>query len=189
MTCIVGLLYKGKVYIGADSAGVDSNYNITTRKDPKVFKVGDFIIGFTTSFRMGQILQHSLKLPKPTKQEEKDIFKYMTTKFIEAVRRALKVGGFTKINSGNEVGGQFLVGYKGRLFSIESDFQVAESAAHFHAVGCGAEYALGSLHATFNTHEAFLPQPKTIIEFALLAASTFSAGVCKPFNILSEESQ
>ena len=45
-------------------------------------------------------------------------------------------------------GGSFLVAYQGRLFSIQSDYQVCETNRGFHAIGCGADYALGSLAST-----------------------------------------
>jgi len=64
MTCIVGLVENGKVYIGGDSAGV-AGLDITTRKDEKVFQKENMIFGFTSSFRMGQILRYSFKNPRP----------------------------------------------------------------------------------------------------------------------------
>lgn len=43
MTCIVGVAEGGKVWIGGDSAGVDSgNYSLTVRADRKVFRNGHF---------------------------------------------------------------------------------------------------------------------------------------------------
>ena len=42
MTCIVGLVEKGNVYIGGDSAGV-GGYSLTVRADRKVFRNGDFV--------------------------------------------------------------------------------------------------------------------------------------------------
>ena len=50
MTCIVGVAHKGAVYIGGDSAAV-AGWALTCRADHKVFKNGDFVMGFTTSFR------------------------------------------------------------------------------------------------------------------------------------------
>ncbi len=41
MTCIVGLIEKGIVYIGGDSASTD-NCDIKTIKSPKVFKKAVF---------------------------------------------------------------------------------------------------------------------------------------------------
>lgn len=60
MTCIVEIVEKDRVYIGGDSAGV-SDLDITMRKDVKVFRVGDFVFGCTSSFRMMQIIRFSFK--------------------------------------------------------------------------------------------------------------------------------
>ena len=60
MTCIVGLIDGRRVWMGGDSAGV-SGLDITVRADAKVFRNGDFLIGFTSSFRMG----HSACGPRP----------------------------------------------------------------------------------------------------------------------------
>lgn len=62
MTCIVGLVDKGSIYMGGDSAGV-AGLSVTTRADEKVFLNGPFIMGFTTSFRMGQILRYKFVPP------------------------------------------------------------------------------------------------------------------------------
>ena len=73
----------------------------------------------------------------------------------------------------------FLVAYKNRLFRIENDFQVAESLNGIDAVGCGADYALGSLHIL--TKQNLTPKEKVLK--SLETASFFSAGVSKPFVI------
>ena len=83
MTCIVGLKHNGKVWIGGDSAGV-AGLSITVRKDPKVFVREKVVIGFTTSFRMGQLLMQKLRVPK--RHADTDPFEYMITDFIEADR-------------------------------------------------------------------------------------------------------
>jgi len=93
MTCIVGVVDKGKVYMGADSAGV-GGLDLRVRKDPKVFKNGPFLIGCTSSFRMIQLLQYSFKAPRHDKSLSED--KYMATKFIDAVRECFSGGGFCK---------------------------------------------------------------------------------------------
>lgn len=63
MTCIVGLVDQGNVWIGGDSAGV-GGYDLMLRADQKVFRNGDFLMGFTSSFRMGQLLRYKLSPPK-----------------------------------------------------------------------------------------------------------------------------
>lgn len=47
MTCIVGIEHGGRVHLGADSAG-STGWTLTVRADEKVFKVGPFVMGFTT---------------------------------------------------------------------------------------------------------------------------------------------
>ena len=180
MTCIVGMIEKNKVYIGGDSAGV-SGLNVTVRKDTKVFKVGKFIIGCTSSFRMIQLLRFSFHPPK--KHEDTDLYQYMCTDFVNALLSCFKDGGFAEINSSVENGGTFLVGVDGRLFTIGDDFQVGESADGFDSVGCGSSFSKGALHILKDQKLS----PESKIKIALESAVRFSGGVRPPFVIENEQ--
>jgi hypothetical protein len=167
-----------KVIIGGDSASI-ADSSIFIRKDVKVFRNNGFIIGCTSSFRMIQLLRFSFK---PPEINTKDIYEYMCTDFINAVRTCFKDGGYLqKYTDGDEKGGTFLVGYKNRLFKIENDFQVAENLNGIDAVGCGADFALGALFS--------LSKQETSIEQkvlkALESAEFLSNGVCRPFVLIS----
>ena len=177
MTCIVGLVDNGKVYMGADSAGV-AGYDLMLRADQKVFQNGDFLMGFTSSFRMGQLLRYKLNPPKL--HSDDDLYQYMVAQFAESVRTCLKEGGYTHNDNGKESGGTFLVGVKGRLFSIHDDFQVAEFQDSFCAVGGGADFALGVLYATAGKDMA----AEDRVKLALQAAEHFNAGVRGPFVVV-----
>lgn len=172
MTAIVGVQHEGRVYIGGDSAGV-AGYAITVRSDVKVFRNGPYVMGFTTSFRMGQLLRYSFAPPKPTG----DLDAFMVTTFVDSARDCLREGGWLTRESEQESGGSFLVGAAGRLFQIDPDFQVGHSSDDYLAVGCGSDIALGSLHTTQGL------KPKARIHLALDAASHHSAGVCPPYTI------
>lgn len=178
MTCIVGYKDNGKVYIGGDSAGV-GGYDIQTRLDKKVFVNGEFVMGFTTSFRMGQLLHYKLKVPE--RFPSMDVMEYMVTIFIDAVRQCLKDGGYAHKEAEVEQGGVFLVGYQGRLFRIDNDYQVGEVLEGYDSCGCGEAYALGALAA--------LSKSDLEVEYAIIVAletaAKFSAGVRGPFNIVS----
>lgn len=176
MTCIAGLVAEGKVWMGADSAGA-SGYDLKVRADKKLVVIGQFLMGFTTSFRMAQVLSHGFTPPQ--RHPDRDVMAFMVCEFIDSVRNALKAAGYARKDSEVESGGDFLVGYEGRLFHICSDYQVAESADAFNAVGCGAAYAQGSLFSTPD-----LP-PHARIAMALRAAEAMSAGVRGPFVSLS----
>jgi ATP-dependent protease HslVU (ClpYQ) peptidase subunit len=177
MTAIVGLAHNSRVYVGGDSAGVDG-FSLVVRADTKVFHNGPYLFGFTTSFRMGQLIRHALVPPEP----DGSLDKFMSTTFIDAVRSCLKEGGWARKESDREEGGTFLVGILGRLFVVYDDYQVGQAAAGYAAVGCGAELALGALFATEGTDM----KPRRRVTLALQAAERFSAGVRGPFICLAQ---
>ena len=176
MTCIVGLRNGGVVHVGGDSAGI-AGWEVTVRADPKVFVSGAYAMGFTSSFRLGQLLQFRLKLPEPPRSPKR-LYPFMVGEFVEAVRECLKTGGVATKEKEAEQGGTFLVGVRGRLFVVESDYQVVEPAAPFAAIGSGAPYALGSLATSRGS-------PAARVRQALAVAERFSAGVRAPFRLLT----
>ena len=181
MTCIIGLISKDAIWMGADRLASGGNVK-RTRLDPKVFKrrtkFGDFLIGYTTSYRMGQILQYRLNIPQ---YNDEDIMEYMVEQFIESVREILKASGFAQVQNEVEQGGWFLVGFRGHLFSILPDYQVARVAEPYTAIGAGEEFALGSLWSTDQM------DPESRITMALSAAAEFNPFVSSPFDIMSLE--
>ncbi|MEU4242760.1 hypothetical protein [Actinoplanes sp. NPDC026619] len=176
MTAIVGLAHAGNVHIGGDSAGV-GGFSLTVRADTKVFRKDRYLFGFTTSFRMGQLIRYSLDLPKP----KGDLDAFMSTRFIDALRSCLKEGGWARKESDREEGGTFLVGVRGNLYTVYDDYQVAKAADGFAAVGCADQIALGALYATAGTGR----KPRARLRVALAAAERFSAGVRGPFVCMS----
>jgi ATP-dependent protease HslVU (ClpYQ) peptidase subunit len=178
VTAIVGLVHGGSVHLGGDSAGVGDHYSLQVRADAKVFATGPYVMGFTSSFRMGQLLRWALKVPEP----DNDLERFMATTFIDAVRDCLREGGWLSKDSERETGGDFLVGIRGRLFAVQGDFQVAEMADGYAAVGSGYQLALGVLYATRTSRM----RPERRLEVALEAAERFNAGVRGPFAYVSE---
>lgn len=174
MTCVVGVTDGSRVWMGGDSAGA-SGWSLSLRSSSKVFVRAPFVMGFTSSFRMGQLLRWSLQVAEP----EGDLEQFMCTTFIDAVRKCLKDGGFAKKDADQEEGGVFLVGVAGRLFTVHSDYQVSEQIVSYAAVGCGDDIALGVMYAT--AHLA----PEHRLQVALDAAERHSAGVRGPFTIVS----
>jgi ATP-dependent protease HslVU (ClpYQ) peptidase subunit len=182
MTCIVGLIENGVTYIGGDSLG-SNGVSKVSRKDKKVFKLKDTnnaILGYTSSFRMGQLLMYATGLID--KRDEPDInHEYLVTKFVPNITKVFEGGGYAKSKDGEKRGGTFLFGYKSKLYKIESDFQVGESFDNYDACGCGEDFALGSLKSTENLSLS----PEERIRIALQAASKFSVGVAPPYYIIN----
>ena len=173
MTCIVGMVHKGKVYIGADSLGSDG-YTKEVRVEPKVFKNGQFLIGCTSSFRMIDILKW--KFNPPTLKEGDNVHKFMVTDFVESVRKLFTDNGYA-ITSNDWKSGEFLVGVQGRLFKIGGDFQVAEY--EYTACGSGEYHALGCMYSSKRT------SPVKDITKALECAEHFVVSVQRSFVVNS----
>lgn len=184
MTCIVGLIGKdGTVYIGGDAAAV-SGLSTSPRKDPKVLVKDGFIFGYTSSFRMGDIIQYSFNIPAFNRKDQ-SLSEYMRTDFIDELRSCFKKKGYAAVEDGQENGGSFLVGAHGRLFYIGSDYQVGEPLDGYGSVGCGEDLALGSLYTTNDMFKANKIDAETRLTLALSAAAYFSGGVRPPFTILN----
>lgn len=188
MTCVVGYVAPDRsVSIGADSAGV-AGLDLRIRRDPKVFHAGPFLIGYTTSFRMGQLLRFALPMDEledraaRVANAEDAGFRFMATHFVNAIRKVFKDGGFARKENEEESGGNFLVGFRGRLFEIFGDYQIALPTEPYSAAGCGADFALGAMAASNYDNLGALG----IVNEALRVAEQFSAGVRGPFIVLSQ---
>jgi ATP-dependent protease HslVU (ClpYQ) peptidase subunit len=154
--------------MGIDSAGTNG-LEVTIRADKDVFINGDFIFGFAGSFRMAQLLRYKFN---PPAFDGKDLFRYMAVDFIDSAKSLFRDNGWAFNDS------CFLVGGYGRVFKIQSDYQVAESVDNCFAAGSGMYYALGSLYSTPHL------SPKKRLEKALACSAYYNAAVCGPFHIL-----
>lgn len=179
MTCIVGLIHNGKVHMACDSAASDTDIgSVHKRKDVKLFMVDEYLIGFSNSFRMGQILQHDFIPPRPSKR---NLEKTMCIDFVDKVYECLNRNNFG-IDKDSDNVSELIVGIHGRLFVMDSDFNMGEYLDKYFAIGSGYQFALGSLYSTKS-----VKNPKTRLTKALEAAAEYSIGVEPPFLYLSEQ--
>lgn len=182
MTCIVGLEHDGHVTIGGDSGG-SAGEQIQIMANPKVFRLGEMIIGYTWSFRMGQILQYAEDLPKEIKSQSNHEF--LVTEFVPYIRRLMKEAGWLTVKDSKEEGGQFLVGIRGELYEVDSNFAVLRTKDGFNAIGSGSQYALGVMYVLkykVNQYSDIIEPPRYMVELALDAAAKYSHGVEGPFR-------
>ena len=175
MTCIVGIEHKDGVLLAADSMS-SNHYSADVASVAKLFRVGQHGFGFTSSWRMGDLLRYHLALPDPP---AKDLHRHLVTVAIPAIRACLKEGGFATVNNGVETGGSFLIAVRGQLFTIDTDFQVARSSHKYDAVGSGSLAALGALSATIGG------DPRARATAALVAAEKHTCHVRRPWRFLS----
>ena len=179
MTCIVGYRDGKNVWIGGDSIGSNGHYK-AERKDTKVFRRNEMIMGYTSSFRMGQLLKWKLNIPKQKSNEGTE--RYMNTSFVDAVITCFEQNGYARVKENEKIGGVFIVGYRKRLFTIDSDFQVEENKHKFHACGSGAICATGAIEALSNYDPKL--KPELLIRYSIEAAKKYIVSVGGAIKII-----
>lgn len=180
MTVIAGVVDGGKVWMGCDSLGSNGWLHAWNLRDKKIFTVGPFLIGTCGGPRIAQLLRYKLGLKDDSRKQTHE---FMCVDFVDSVRQILGDNGTKRIDHNvDEVAAQsaMLVGFRGELFSVYSDFQVCQRTEPFDAVGCGADYALASLYETDGLKGC---TTKKRIERALKCAEVFSAGCRGPFTV------
>jgi len=176
MTVIAGLVEGGQVWMGGDSALSDMvTHELVAMSNQKVFRVGAMLIGVCGSARVGDVLRYELTIPKHARRV--DTSRYMRTTFINAVRDTFRNAGLYAKDQPEEIDSRMLVGYRGRLFTIEEDLHIHEVVDDFAAVGSGASTALGALVVSQG-----VPPRKRLLA-ALAAAERYIASVRRPFYV------
>lgn len=175
VTCIAGYAKDGSVWIGADSAAASSYVRFPV-VEPKIVDLGDLLLGYTTSFRFGQIVKHHVSLPRDCGEDPTE---YLVREFVPELRHALSEHGWTKKDGEREETGTALIAYRGRLFTYQSDSSITESQHGIDACGSGQEFALGAMSFA----ESIGRSPKNIVTAGLEAAARFAPGVMDPFVV------
>ena len=183
MTCIVGCIHNGKVFLAGDQLGSNGYYKENHEKLTKVFKVGEFLIGYTTSFRMGQILQYSWTPPTIYHGQDED--SYIFNDVVKSLSSVFEANKYGKKDGVEESTGVFLVGWRGRLFTVQSNLSVLEHD-HFAACGCGEDYARGAMY-TLSESGHLDDDPVEFLSFAIKSAAYFSCGVGNTITFVTEE--
>jgi len=145
MTLITAINENGNIHMCGDSIG-SNGYTKLQMKHPKVFKNGELLIGYTTSFRMGQLLEHTLTPPKHYDDETNTY--YIINKLVPAIIKLFKEHQFLTKRDEEIIGGNFIIGYKGELWEIQNDFAALQTNQNYTAVGAGEAYAMGALATT-----------------------------------------
>lgn len=178
MTCIVALTAGGTVHMAADS-GCCFGQRLVQLEEPKVFVVGEMLIGDSGTVRAGQILRHAFT-PPPIPTGPADLTGYFAGAFYAALLEAYAAGDLKDKTDSCDM----LIGLRGRIYLLSSDGAVTVDSRRSHvAIGNGAPYALGAMFAA--------PQkmsPRERLALGLDAATHHVAGIIKPYSYLYLES-
>lgn len=176
MTCIVGLVHHGAVYMGGDACG-SNGHTYTAVHNEKVFTSGEHLMGCTGTFRLIDLLRFHLSVDPP--REGADPQRYARVELLCAVKKLLDTHDYLQRKDGvASFEGPFLVGWRGLLWEVQCDLSVIATPPEGYSVGSGGSVARGALYATRGEAD-----PVRRVFEALGAAEAVVTTVRRPFRV------
>jgi ATP-dependent protease HslVU (ClpYQ) peptidase subunit len=181
MTCIIAYKdEKNDIYLAGDKMGSNS-FTGQTVKEPKVFWKGDFRIGYTTSFRMGQILKHVWTPPQRKVDQNTDSYLYVDV--VNSLKRCFIDNGFGNKDKNNY--GTFIMCYEDRMIEVQDELSLLESDRNVVSVGSGTYHATASVLA-FSQYEKDV---KKIFKKTYEIVGDCIVSVSKEFDLLGPKKE
>ena len=147
MTTIVGLVKDGVVIMGADTQVTDADRKNNHVKMEKITKNNGYLIAGSGDSQPCDILQHIFIPPVPNATDRKDLYHFMITKFVPAMRECLSENNWKPDMDDKESGFSMLIAYDGEMFDIGDDFSVLLNGDGIYGIGNGSKFAIGALYA------------------------------------------
>lgn len=176
MTCIVAFKQDGKTWIAGDMLGSNGD----TKKliaQPKVFKNKNLFIGYTTSFRFGQVLEHAWNPPRHIAEDKSDM-KYLVEDAIPSMMQCLKDSGVKEIADFGGYGDCIIV-YNQKIYHMQSDNAILEYS-DYESCGSGAVMANALMEWHTNGEE--------LVDFSVMklfsTISKLSCGVSEEYIVM-----
>lgn len=165
MSCVVGIVRRGGILIGADMYSCREN-RVITNIDQKVFNIQDkMLIGYSGHRRAGQVVEQELHVPR--KRKAWTDMQFLTKSILPQIARSIRKHRLYEDDTKKTPPDiNFLVAYMGILYRVEPDLAISIPKDGYDAIGAGEEYALGSL---FSTRRQRSPEKR--IQVALQASA------------------
>jgi ATP-dependent protease HslVU (ClpYQ) peptidase subunit len=152
VTTIVGVQYKDKTVIAADSQVTDASGQIFNHPDArKISQRGAFLVAGMGEVMPCDVVQHVWTPPRVTAKDKEDLYHFMVAKVSPSIRACLKENGFNfeeeRPPGDTEPRFTFLISVCGELFEVDDELSICRKTDGLYGIGSGGPYALGALHA------------------------------------------
>lgn len=196
MTTIVGIQGDGFALIGCDSQVSDfaeEGYatQVVTLKESagKIATNGRYLLGAAGDVRAINILHHAFTPPAaPHTLRGKKLDHFFTTKFIPALRECFESQGYAVPDKDDkehmaEHNSSVIVAINNVIYTVEGDYSWYSDVTGMYALGTGAQYAMGALHALQMKTRMSLSTAKKYAMKALAAAAKFDPYTGAPYHV------
>lgn len=182
MTLIVGIEENNKVWLGGDSGIFDeTGQEKALYQEEKVFRKSGFLFGGAGSIRLCQVIKYHFSPPQLRPRE--DPYRFMVKKFTKSLAKCLEK--YANYLLKGELDLDLMVGYKGRIYSIDSEFGVfRDEVNRYNAIGAGSDIAKGVLYSLAKIDKDKHP-PDFRMKMAFEATSRFNTLVASPWKVMT----
>lgn len=179
MTCIVAIKDNGNIHMAGDLMGSDGFRGKVYDKS-KVFIKEGFILGYTSSFRMGQLLEYAWVPPTQGVGQDDDSYIYVDV--VNSFKSLFMDNGFGNKDKVEIETGEFIFGWNGRLFLHQSNHSLLESD-HYVTTGSGCYHAEAAIASLIEYgHKGAVEDCEFMLSSAIEVASRFVTSVSKEYT-------
>lgn len=173
----------GSVWMGADTVNLIRNVEVRPTARPKMFRLGEMLIGMSGEVRGCQIVEYLPDIEMPP--DDTDLMKWLATKFVPPMREAMKQGGGElRESNADTLSGRLLIGIRGSIFEIDSSYGVCQPRSCFHAIGCADQEALAGMFTALKLRPDL--HARKVVEYGLEAAAEYDLNIRPPFEIMCD---
>ena len=179
MTTIVGVQYKDKAVLIADSRVTDDNGRVYSHSQmKKITERNGYLIAGAGEVGPCDIANHIWNPPRITSKDRDDVYHFMITKVMPSLRKCLTDNGYNfdepHDRSKDGLRFQLLIAVAGEIFDVSDDLSVCMDESGLYGVGSGSPYALGALSVGAKPIKA------------MEAAAKLSAFTAPPFQVVEQ---
>jgi ATP-dependent protease HslVU (ClpYQ) peptidase subunit len=141
VTTILGKQYKKGYVLAADSQVTVDDTPFTHGDILKIVTNGEYHIAGAGNARYCDVAAYDFV---PPTYDGSELYKFMVTKFVPALREAHEKTGYTLKDDETFT---FLIGVANRLFQICDDYTVLCASHGLYGIGSGGPFGLGAMYA------------------------------------------
>ena len=147
MTTLAAIQGKGWSVIGCDSRSSDDSGRPMQIVTHKIVENNGVLIAGSGAGRGSNILQFGWKAPKPTANQNLDVF--MTQTFIPQMRKVFIDAGYDMKEDGDAASqdSEFIISIRGVLYPVFEDYSWERDIRGIYYSGSGGDVALGAMEA------------------------------------------